>query len=255
MNPAEYEVMARAEERHWWYRGLRDLLARCLAHADLSLPPEPRVLDAGCGTGANLGFLHDLLHPSYLGGFDLSEEALAYARRKGAGADVYSGDICDPPIRVDGLDLITSLDVICIPGADRALEGVRKLVAQLRPGGLFVVNLPAYDWLYSEHDVAVGTRERFTAGSVRSLLSNLDLEEVRLSYRLFLLFPGVVLTRFPAPGRRLPPAAEARSDLHDLPGDATNRFLERVLAVENRWIARGALLPFGSSVFAIGRKP
>lgn len=254
MNPAEYEVMARVEERHWWYRGLRDLLARCLAHPDLAPPPEPKVLDAGCGTGANLGFLHDLLHPSYLGGFDLSEEALANARRKGAGADVYRGDICDPPIRVDALDLITSLDVICIPGADRALDGLRKLVAQLRPGGLFIVNLPAYDWLYSEHDVAIGTRERFTARSVRALLSTLALREVRLSYRLFLLFPAVVAARFPVPGRAIPRAAEARSDLHDVPGEATNRFLENALAVENRWIARGTSLPFGSSVFAVGRK-
>jgi hypothetical protein len=68
------------------------------------------------------------------------------------------------------------------------------------------------------------------------------------------LFPAVVAARFPVPGRALPSAAEARSDLHDLPGDAANRFLARVLAVENRWIARGTSLPFGSSVFAIGRK-
>ncbi len=144
--------------------------------------------------------------------------------------------------------------MICVPGADRALAGLRKLVAQLRPGGLFIVNLPAYDWLYSEHDVAVGTRERFTAARVRSLLSALALREMRLSYRLFLLFPALLAARFPVPGRRLPAAAEARSDLHDLPGKTTGRVLERVLAAENRWIARGVSLPFGSSVFAIGRR-
>ena len=80
MNPGEYAVMAQVEARHWWYRGLRDVLERTLGRPHLALPEHPAVLDAGCGTGENLRLLRDLLDPSYLGGFDLSEEALAIAR-------------------------------------------------------------------------------------------------------------------------------------------------------------------------------
>ncbi len=255
MNRGEYEVMARVEAHHWWYCGLRDLLARCLRHPDLALPAEPRILDAGCGTGGNLSFLHDLLQPSYLGGFDLSPDALEHARRKGSGADVYASDVCDPIVHVDELDLVVSLDVIYIPGAARAREGLRHLVSCLRPGGLFVLNLPAFDWLYSEHDVAVHTQERFTTAGVRELLEGLELSVARLSYRVCALFPAVLLARLPQKLRTTPDASRARSDLHQIPGPFLNRLLAGVLAAENRVLARGVSLPFGSSVFAIGRKP
>ena len=80
MHPDEYEVMARVEERHWWYRGLRDVVVRCLSRPDLVLPAGARVLDAGCGTGANLKMLDELLHPSYLGGFDSARRRVEESR-------------------------------------------------------------------------------------------------------------------------------------------------------------------------------
>ena len=136
MNPGEHEIMSRVEERHWWYQGLRDALARTLA--DAALPERPRILDAGCGTGQNLRFLSERLDPGYLGGFDLSEEALAFTRSKVPDADLYVGDICEPQIHPDELDMVISMDVVYIPGTERALPGLRRLVARLSPGGLFV---------------------------------------------------------------------------------------------------------------------
>lgn len=256
MHPGEHEIMSEVEADHWWYRGLRDAVARALGTRHLALPPRPRVLDAGCGTGENLKFLGDLLHPSYLGGFDSAEEALLVARRKAEGADVYQSDICDPLVHGDDLDLLISLDVICIPGARRALGGLRRLVARLRQGGLFVLNLPAHDWLYSEHDVAVHTSQRFTRREVASLLVALGLSVELLSHRLFFLFPAVVSTRLPGiwRARRGSWSEAARSDLHSIPGQRANRILFGILRAENDLIARGVRFPWGSSVFAIGRK-
>lgn len=254
MNPGEHARMAEVESHHWWYRGLRDAVRRSLCQPDLALPERPAVLDAGCGTGENLALLRDLLDPAYLGGFDLSEEALAFARRKAAGCDVYAADLCDPELHVESLDLVVSLDVLCIPGRARALPGLRRLVAHLRPGGLFVLNLPAYDWLYSEHDVAVHTSERYTLRGVRTLLAELGLSPVRASYRLCALLPLVVATRLPGARRARDKGDEARSQLHAGQGGVVGGLLFAVLRGENAWIARGGVLPFGSSVFVIGRK-
>ncbi len=247
--------MAQAEEGHWWYRGLRDVVTRSLAHPDLALPERPRVLDAGCGTGANLALLEQLLRPAYLGGFDLAPRAVEIARLRAPRADVYRGDIREPSLHVAELDLLVSLDVIYVPGVERSRSGLRTLVAALRPGGLFMVNLPAYSWLSSEHDVAIHTSERFTAGRVRSLLVDLGLSVIRLSYRLCLLLPAVALWRLPRrlAGRAAP--AAARSDLHRVPGRTANRLLFRLVQIESPWIAAGYRLPWGSSVFAVGRKP
>jgi SAM-dependent methyltransferase len=255
MKLAEVEVMARVEAHHWWYRGLRDAVAKSLERSVPGLPSRPRVLDAGCGTGENLRFLRELLNPSYLGGFDNSEEALAFARQKAEGADVYRSDICDPVIHVDELDLVVSLDVVYIPGAERALEGLRRLAARLRRNGLLILNLPAYDWLYSEHDVAIQTSQRFTEKRVTALLANLGLSVELSSYRLCFLFPMVALARLPGIwGARRRPDRSARSDLHAAPGALANRILFAILKAENDLIARGVRLPWGSSVFAIGRK-
>ncbi len=254
MRPIEYERMAEVEADHWWYRGLRDAIGRCLDHPRIGLRANPRVLDAGCGTGETLRWLAERYAPTYLGGFDASEDALARARRKVPAAELYRSDIRDPEIRADRLDLLISLDVLGVSGLERSMAGLGRLVEYLDPGGLLVVNLPAYAWLYSEHDAAVDNRERFDRVTVRALFQTLGLEPLRLSYRLFPLFPLVALSRLAGKLRlRRRGADAARSDLHALPGPTVNRLLFRVLAVENRLIARGVRMPWGSSVFGVGR--
>lgn len=252
MEPGEHEVMSRAEERHWWYLGLRDLLGRVLARE--VRVPAPRILDAGCGTGANLRLARDLLRPAYLGGFDAEPAALALARSKVPEADLYPGDVCDPELHVDALDLVLSVDVIYVPGGERARPGLRRLADRLDRGGLLVLEVPAYDWLYSEHDAAVHGTQRFTAREVRVLLEGVGLRVELLTYRLCALFPLVVLTRLPRltrPGRRSAP----RSELHEEPSPRVGRALLSVLRAENAAILSGARMPFGSSVFALARKP
>lgn len=240
--------MAAVEDHHFWYRGLRDVLVRALAPR---LPPHPRVLDAGCGTGANLRALAEAFAPSYLGGFDLSEEALEHARIKAPRAALHRADVRSPVLRERELDLVLSLDVIYIAGAEACLPGLATLVEALAPSGLFVLEVPAYEWLRSPHDVAVGGTERFTAGEVRRLLERLGLEVELLTYRLCALLPLLVLRRLPG---MLAPPVEARSELHSPPGPLLDEALWRVIAAENRLIARGVAMPWGSSVFAIGRR-
>lgn len=246
--------MARVEEGHWWYRGLRDVLKRTLCDAKSALPPHPRVLDAGCGTGGNLAALRDWLEPSYVGGFDTSPEALEFARQRVPEADLYSSDVCAPTLHETDLDLVVSLDVIYIPGVARARPGLGRIVEALRPGGLLVLNLPAYEWLFSEHDVAIHTSERYSARRVGSLLEDLGLQQQLLTYRLCLLFPLVVGSRLPSLLRARPGDEGAHSDLHRVPSEVMNRTLFAALRAENALIARGVRFPFGSSVYAIARK-
>lgn len=248
--------MSRVEDDHWWYVGLRETLRRTMqargARADGSL----KILDAGCGTGANLRMLQAEFRPAYLEGFDLSEEAVELAREKAPEARIHVDDLCRPT-RVEGqeFDWIVSLDVIYIPGAERARPGLQSLLTRLRPGGRLLLNLPAYNWLYSEHDAAIHTSERYTRSSVRILLEELGLEPEFLSYRLCALFPLVVATRIPGMWKARNAPEAARSDLHRLPSRFVQRALGSVLSLESRGLAAGLRLPFGSSVFAIARKP
>lgn len=253
MRDSEYRLMAEVEADHWWYCGIRDLIQRVLLARGYTARSGLRVLDAGCGTGENLRMLGRILRTEYLGGFDASPLALDYARRKAPGADIYLSDICDPLLRVEGYDLVISCDVLYMTGFDAARDGMRRIVERIAPGGLLVVNLPAYRWLYSRHDVAIGTCERFTARQVRRFLESLNLEVDALTYRLFALFPAIVLARLPSMlfKRR---QEESRSDLA-LTGPWIGRFLTALLTLENRLILRGARFPWGSSVFAAAKRP
>jgi trans-aconitate methyltransferase len=253
MDDREYAVMAALEPTHWWYVGLRDLIARVLARYRLAERQGLCVLYAGCGTGENLRLLGEQLNPEYLGGFDCSTLAVDYARRKAPNADVYRADLCKPKLHAARYDLVLSCDVLYMTGLAAAREGMRELAGRLAPGGLLVLNLPAYPWLYSRHDVAIGTRQRFTAPEVAALLEELNLEPDLLSYRLWALFPAVVLARLPSMLRR-PARERVHSDLAP-PNPLVNRCLARAVRWENAAIARGVRFPWGSSVFAVGRQP
>jgi SAM-dependent methyltransferase len=254
MSPAEIELMASVEGEHWWYRGLRNAIGRSVTGPHARIPPRPRILDAGCGSGGNLQFLKRLLQPSYAGGFDLSPLAVRHCRARVPGADVYQSDIRDPEIHADELDLVLSCDVLSIAGIQESADGLARLVERLRRGGLLILNLPAFAWLRSRHDVATSTRDRVTAGQLRRLLARLGLSVEVLSYRLFSLLPALVLVRLPSMLRLKRISAAAGSDLRKAP-KWINPLLYPVVHAENALIMQGLRFPWGSSVYAVARRP
>jgi len=251
MNDVEIDRMAALEDSHWWYVGLRDLIGQTLRHARFALPRQARVLDAGCGTGATLRSLQRNLAPAYLGGFDSSPRAVSAAQDKASGADVYQADLRHPALHQDSLDLVLCCDVLSIAGIDACWAGMQRLVAALRRGGLLLLHLPAYGWLRSSHDRAIGTRDRTTVLELDRLLRAWRLKVELLSYRLCLLFPAVLAARLPSMLRPRPD--DARTDLVAT-APHWNRLLAGVLRVENGAIVHGASLPWGSSVYAVARK-
>lgn len=251
MEPEQYEIMERVEGQHWWYLGLRDLLERSWRRNDLALPPRPAVLDAGCGTGGNLEFFSAHLKPEYLAGFDNSALALDSAKRKCPSAEIYASDICAPHVHRDQLDLVFCCDVIYVPGLEASKAGLASLVEHLKPGAQFILHLPAYNWLKSAHDRAVHTRERYTLKQARQLMSDLQLDCQLGSYRLCPLLPLILLKRLPS---LLQPQKNRESKDLDVPSAWLNRWLLRWVQAENRLIASGTSMPWGSSIITFARR-
>ncbi len=253
MNPREYERMAAVEADHWWYRGLRQQLGQSLKRFGQRLPSRPNILDAGCGTGENLRYLNTLYVPQYVGGFDTSPQAVAWSRQKVAGADIYSSDVCAPDLHADHYDIVLSCDVLYVPGLTAALAGMQAIAERMSPNGLLLINVPAYQWLRSDHDLAIGTTQRFVARDISQFLRELGLVPRLVTYRLCLLFPLVVASRLPSIIRPGGDRSQAVSALkHHSPW--SNRLLEAMMSLENRCIGAGVALPWGSSVYAVGQK-
>jgi SAM-dependent methyltransferase len=246
MQRGEYERLALTEDRLWWFRGLRaNLIA---AGRGAGCGDGARVLlDAGCGTG---GFLRELaisLPAARSYGIDLDPGACSMARAK-SGRPVLCGSVDALPFAERSLDAIFSADVLCHRGvaAEQALAGFRHC---LRPGGVLVLNLPAYRWLFSAHDVAVDNARRYGRGEVLRLLAGAGFARARARYWNSALFPIMVLRRKLAPAQARP-----ASDVALLPAPI-DRLFSLCLALERKIMAAGVPLPFGGSILATAVRP
>jgi SAM-dependent methyltransferase len=240
----EYGRMYAAEERQWWYAGMRAVTdALWGAHFPRVPAARPLLVDAGCGTGQNLRHFADRARAF---GFDLSAAALRFCRARGVTAGRAS--VLALPLRDASVDVVTSFDVIYHGWVESDLGAVRELVRVLRPGGLLVVRVPALMMLWGAHDEAVHSRHRYTARELRLLFEASGLEVVRVTYCNSILFPLLAL-------RRTLDRWFARhgSDVEFLPAPLEWLFL-RFLWLEARLIGLGLRLPVGASVMALGRK-
>lgn len=244
MERSEYERLASAEDRMWWFRGLHANLAGVFAE-DL---PTGRVLDAGCGTGGLMVRLAARLPDAAIIGLDLDTGAAAVARGK-SGRPVCVGSVDRLPLAASSLDAILSADVLCHKGIDEA-AALRDFRRCLKPGGRLVLNLPAYRWLYSQHDVAVDNARRYARAEVAHLLAAAGFARIRTRYWNTFLFPLMVLRR------KLwwRGAVGVASDVALLPAPVERAF-GAVMALESRLVGAGFPLPFGGSILAIAVKP
>jgi SAM-dependent methyltransferase len=242
MQPDEYRKMAEVEDAMWYYRALHHHVVRSLSQ---QLPRgAARVLDAGCGTGGLLRRLQAAQPGWLLTGLDFSPLACERARER-TGGEVVQGSIAALPFPADQFDAVTSCDVVCQvtdPG-----QALREFHRCLRPGGTVVITLPAYQWLYSYHDRAVGNLRRYSRRELNALLAAAGFTVLRSTYWNTLPFPLAVLRR-----KIFPPAA-AQSDVAAFP-PWLEAILNGLMALEQGWLAPGGRFPFGTSVLTVARK-
>ena len=245
VEPAEYDLMDAAEDGMWWYRALHAHVIASLAKAP-GLGAGSRLLDAGCGTGGLLMRLRQALPGMPATGLEYFPAAAARAAAK-SGAPVAVGTVNALPFADASFDAVISLDVLSHAAVlpDTALA---EMVRVLAPGGLLLVNLPAFDWLHSAHDMRVQNARRFTAPGARRLLAGAGLGTIRTCYWNALLLPLMVLQR-----KILARAPNHGSDVAPF-SPWLNRTLHGVTRLERRMMAAGLPFPAGGSVLATASK-
>jgi SAM-dependent methyltransferase len=242
MRDEEYRAMFELEECLWWYEGMRAITASFL---DQSLRNErgQRLLDLGCGTGYSLVWLRDRYKLAEVFGVDLSAHAVEFWRARELDT-VTLASAYDLPFRANEFDLVTCFDVIYQLDDERASAAVSEMHRVLKPRGLLFIREPAYQWMRGAHDVAVGTRRRYTLTDLRRLLLAHGFEIKRSSYANMLLFwlaaPHRLLSRL---------RGGSDSDVRPVP-QWLNTALRATLRLEARMLRRMAF-PFGMSVIAL----
>lgn len=241
MDEREHDLLRQVEDRHWWHRVLRRQVLRALR----VLPHGSRVLDAGCGTGGMLGCLPEFeAH-----GVDLSPHAVELCHERGL-RHVSRASAHELPFPDGTFDAVLSLDVLYHADVDelRALTEMRRV---LKPGGILVLNLPAFESLRGAHDDAVSGVRRYTACQVRSLLESHSLRvEMIHHWNAWLFLPLLLWRQWSRMASKNHPAAGA-SDLRLLFGRMNSLLF--LTGCFDAWLCRLLSLPFGTSIFAIAR--
>jgi ubiquinone/menaquinone biosynthesis C-methylase UbiE len=252
MRADDYADMYALEEGLWWFGGMRAVTAALL---DPVCAPgrNRRVLDAGCGTGANLTWLARYAGRHHVVGIDLVSTALGFCRRR-AHQHLAQASITDLPFADHVFDLLTSFDVLGqVPGT-AAEQALREIHRVLRPGGIAFIRVAAYRWMRSDHDEVLGTHCRYSLGSLRAKIESAGLRVVRATYANSVLLPVAMARRLVL--KRVGLGARG-SDVRPLPPTLhwLNRAFRGALEVEARVLRHPrATLPAGLSAICVAER-
>lgn len=233
-----YDSMAALDQRHWWYRARREVIAALIRRC--AMPPAPaEILEIGCGTGHNLAMLSEFGSVSAVE-VDPAAREVAEGRLGKSVLDAPLPELAGVP--KSAFDLVGAFDVIEHIEDDAA--AVAAISGRLKLGGRFIATVPAHQWMWSAHDVVNHHHRRYSLKDFRQLIENSPLKLERIGYFNSLLFPVAVAERMASKLR-----GKDDSDLA-LPAAPLNTALERTFAAERHLIGRVPLPP-GLSIFAV----
>lgn len=261
MQQHTYAIMRRVEESHWWFVGRRKIIGSFLerivrdlkeTRAAVATRAEPseqkrtddalKILDVGCGTGANLEMLSEF---GAAEGVDVSPEALSFCQARGL-VNVKLGEAEQLPYEAGSFDLVTGLDVVEHLDDDRA--GLREMARVLRPGGRALLFVPAFMFLWGVQDDISNHRRRYTLPELKRTVRESGFEVERASYVNLSFFAPILLGRLIMRATGLRPESE-----NNITIGALNGLLGRILGAESS-ILRHVNLPFGVSVICVARR-
>ena len=238
MERVVYDQMAALDQRHWWYRARREVIA-ALIRRKVRLTVDAKILEVGCGTGHNLGMLGQFGSVEAL---EVDETARTLAEER-LGKSVFSAPLPElAGIPEQHYDLVAAFDVVEHIADDKsAIAAIAKV---LKPGGKLVLTVPAHQWMWSAHDIVNHHQRRYSKAGLKQLIDGSPLNLEAIGYFNSFLFPIAIAERLASKLR-----GKEDADL-SLPPRPLNQALERVFAAERALIGRVPLPP-GLSLFAV----
>lgn len=254
MQQHTYAIMDRVEDSHWWFVGRRAILESFLRtivanrsgavatlDADKSVRAPLRILDVGCGTGANLEMLSQFGSAE---GVDVSDEALEFCRRKGLA--VQKGLAEKLPYADETFDITTALDVV--EHLDDDIAGLKEMHRVTKTGGYSLIFVPAFMWLWGVQDDISHHRIRYTRKEIVERLEKAGYTVERATYANFTFFAPIL------GGRTLMKLTGIKPDSeNNINVSALNGLFGKIFSAE-RHILKNLDFPFGVSIVIVARK-
>lgn len=244
MQQHTYAIMDRVEDSHWWFVGRRAILESFLSGIVEKIRgphSELRILDVGCGTGANLEMLSQFGSAE---GVDVSEDALEFCRKKGL--TVEKGLAEKLPYDDETFDVTTALDVV--EHLDDDIAGLKEMYRVTRSGGYTLIFVPAFMWLWGVQDDISHHRIRYTKKEIVERLKQAGYSVERATYANFTFFAPILGGRTLMRLTGIKPESENNVNI-----SALNGFFGKLFSAE-RHILRKFDFPFGVSIVVVAKK-
>ena len=236
MEEQEYQKHADIELSHGWFRAKRDLISNLLDNSG----KKGILLDVGCGMGINL---HGFRNKRVAWGIDISRKSIKYCSRYCK--ELIQADVEYLPFKDGSFETVTSLDLLeHVSGDEQAAKEFKRILVG---EGVLIVSVPAYSFLFSEHDRALHHRRRYSKKALEWLISK-DLKIERIFYWNFFLFP-VLAARIIFDNLR---KRRGESYVRAL-SPPINYLVYKILSLEN-YLTKYFNFPYGLSLMCIARK-
>jgi len=244
MKKQTYTDIYMYEQNHWWYKARRKLALFLIErYARKERNKSVRILDVGCGTG---GLMKELVHLGEVTGIDMSEEAVAFCKKRGI-YSVYMGKIEQLPFEDNSFDVVVALDIL--EHIDDDAQGAKELYRVLKPNGLAVVFVPALMLLWGTTDVAGQHKRRYTKKEINNCLKGGGgFSIVRSTYFNTILFIPILVVRLLARLLKYKVVDEFRPGVSIL-----NKLFYGIFSMEIV-LLRTVSFPIGVSIFSVCKK-
>ena len=243
-DPNYFRDLANMEEGNWWFRSRNRLIIWALQHF---FPQSKNFLEVGCGTGFVLSGIQEALPELSISGGELFMEGVTYAAHRLPHVPLFQMDSHRLPFEEE-FDVIGAFDML--EHIDEDEEVLIQLFKATKKGGGIIITVPQHPFVWSEIDVAVFHKRRYTRKKLIQKVQKAGFDYIRCTSFVFLLFPLMLLVR---KGKR-----DQRSESNVLEELKTGKWLGRMLGtvmdVERLIINAGVSLPFGGSLLLVAKR-
>ena len=241
MQSHHYPILYQVEDTHWWYVGRRRIIQSLVEKISTTLKTQ-RILDVGCGTGANLKMLAAYGKAE---GVDISPQAVDFCHERGLDS-VKLGAIEQLPYENDSFELVTALDVI--EHLDDDIAGLREMRRVLRPDGRILIFVPAFMFLWGVQDDVSNHRRRYTLPRLLKAVEEAGFAVEWSSYANISFFLPVLVVRSVMRWLGLRADTEYGINISLMNGPFSSLF------AAERLVFKHGRLPFGVSAVCIARR-
>ena len=189
MLKSHYNYESLIEKDFWWFKVRRFFFSNEIKRL---INKKQKILDIGSSSGTNLRMFEEMGYKNYVG-IELSRVAINHCKKKGF-SKIIHGDACNLPFDSNSKDFIIASDILeHIDHHELALSEIKRV---LKKNSFAIITVPAFNFLWSNHDVSSMHKRRYTKRILRDLLKKKDLSIEKIFYFNFLLFFPILCARY-----------------------------------------------------------